>query len=485
MAATSGQEEADKGSRQSQIWSAEAESNIALCSARGLAGMDKDVQKAVDMWVLAAKKGSPTAMFNLGVCHGLSNKGSPKALDKVLEWWGAAGQRLNAEAAFYSAYVQLTRATDRAEKADPVKIFDLYFAAARTGNPFAQTALGSCYWNGIGVTRSFDKALEWWNLAGLSKSAESEALYLLGSVYFDGLGGLPRDPMKACYMFMDAVEKGNRNAMYALGTCLQLGEGHEEDLRKMEATWERAADLGHTFAQSSLGQWFLEDAGMDRDKDRAYRYFEMAAENASDIDPSASYNAGLLCESGEGLPRGRPNINKAIEWFTLAAEQGSTEAQYKLATIHTDVPHQYEQFVKPDSSLALSMFAKSAIQGHTGAQYSYGAMLEGGYGVSHGHADTRAAFRWYKLAAEKGNAQAQNALGVCFQHGIGVEKDAYKAVVWFSKAADQLNADACYNLGVCYGYGSNERAGNREFTKAFEWYLKAAMQGHPGAQNNV
>jgi len=52
-----------------------------------------------------------------------------------------------------------------------------------------------------------------------------------------------------------------------------------------------------------------------------------------------------------------------------------------------------------------------------------------------------------------GNANAQYNLGVCYNNGIGAEKDEQKAVEWYKKASKQGFANAQYNLGYCYKKG--------------------------------
>ena len=54
------------------------------------------------------------------------------------------------------------------------------------------------------------------------------------------------------------------------------------------------------------------------------------------------------------------------------------------------------------------------------------------------------------MAAEQGNANAQNNLGEAYYNGEGVAKDTKEAVRWFRMAADQGDADAQNNLGVAY-----------------------------------
>ena len=71
-------------------------------------------------------------------------------------------------------------------------------------------------------------------------------------------------------------------------------------------------------------------------------------------------------------------------------------------------------------------------------------------------------------------------LGVAYENGRGAEYA--KAVKWYKKAAEQGDADAQYNLGVAYYKG--ERV-IKNHTKAFELFKKAAEQGHASSQYNL
>ena len=68
-------------------------------------------------------------------------------------------------------------------------------------------------------------------------------------------------------------------------------------------------------------------------------------------------------------------------------------------------------------------------------------------------AETPSVERLEKLAKE-GSSGAQLALGKLYFEGAeGVEQNHKKAAVWFQKAADQGNARGMFNLGVCYDGG--------------------------------
>ena len=92
------------------------------------------------------------------------------------------------------------------------------------------------------------------------------------------------------------------------------------------------------------------------------------------------------------------------------------------------------------------------------------------------------AVKWFRQAAEQGNAKAQTFMGVCCYNGSGVTQDYNEALKWYRKAAEQGYAIAQSNLGACY---YNGKIVTRDYTEALKWYRKAAEQGHATAQYNV
>ncbi|MEM6897303.1 MAG: tetratricopeptide repeat protein [Pseudomonadota bacterium] len=57
-----------------------------------------------------------------------------------------------------------------------------------------------------------------------------------------------------------------------------------------------------------------------------------------------------------------------------------------------------------------------------------------------------------------------------------------EALESFWPAARSGNADAEELIGVMYALGLGVE---QDYTRAFEWYLRSAMKGHPGAQSGV
>ncbi len=87
--------------------------------------------------------------------------------------------------------------------------------------------------------------------------------------------------------------------------------------------------------------------------------------------------------------------------------------------------------------------------------------------------------KWYRKAAEQGDAPSQRELGYCYVAGRGVEKDPVEAAKWLRKAAEQGDARAQYGLGELY---STCDAVGKNDAEAVKWFIKSAEQGDKGAQ---
>ena len=51
--------------------------------------------------------------------------------------------------------------------------------------------------------------------------------------------------------------------------------------------------------------------------------------------------------------------------------------------------------------------------------------------------DKAEAVKWYRKAAEQGDARAQCNLGVCYDNGEGIAQDKTEAVKWLQRASEQ------------------------------------------------
>ena len=128
---------------------------------------------------------------------------------------------------------------------------------------------------------------------------------------------------------------------------------------------------------------------------------------------------------------------------------------------------------------AIRWYKLAVEQGNAEAQNNLGVMYENSQCVAQ---DYKEAVRWFKLAAEQGFAQAQDNLGSRYVDGQGVAQDYKEAVRWFKLAAEQGFAQAQDDLGFMYYKGQGVA---QDYKEAVRWYKLAANQGNAEAQNNL
>lgn len=88
--------------------------------------------------------------------------------------------------------------------------------------------------------------------------------------------------------------------------------------------------------------------------------------------------------------------------------------------------------------------------------------------------DRDKAFRFYEVAAQRGNAHSMYYLGAHFETGEGVEKDFDTALDWYEKSSKSGYAEASYRLGELYYEGSHVKT---NYKKSFEYIELASRQG--------
>jgi TPR repeat protein/Zn-dependent protease with chaperone function len=96
--------------------------------------------------------------------------------------------------------------------------------------------------------------------------------------------------------------------------------------------------------------------------------------------------------------------------------------------------------------------------------------------------DTAKAVFWIGKAAAAGHAEAENTLGIMYLRGRGVSQDSVVAAQWFRRSAEQGSANGENDLGEMYFAGTGVP---RDDVSAVEWFRKAADKGNANAQNSL
>ena len=90
--------------------------------------------------------------------------------------------------------------------------------------------------------------------------------------------------------------------------------------------------------------------------------------------------------------------------------------------------------------------------------------------------------RIWKSLAEKGDFNAQYALGVMELRGETQNPSNENAFRWFLEAANQGHVTAMFNVGVAFWEGAGTAQDKR---MALQWWEQSAEAGDSGAQFNL
>jgi hypothetical protein len=96
--------------------------------------------------------------------------------------------------------------------------------------------------------------------------------------------------------------------------------------------------------------------------------------------------------------------------------------------------------------------------------------LRGGEYVAYDRADYKTALKVWLPAAERGDPEAQNAVGEIFERGLGTTPNEELAAIWYRRAAEQGYKAAQVNIATLYETG---RGVPKDSLVALNWYRKA------------
>ena len=204
-------------------------------------GVERNIQKAVELFTLAAKQGNSFAAFALGKMY-LSNDASlPRDGATALNW--------------------ITYASER-------------------GNQFAQCYLGKLLLKGAdGIPQDTNAALRW--LRASVEQGNVYAEYALAMAYLNGKI-VPKDNLKALELLRHASSQDNQFAQYQLGKMMLQGEETPKDVATAVHWLTVSAMHGNQYAQYALGKLYLLGKDVEKDKDSAAKWFQMAADQGNE-----------------------------------------------------------------------------------------------------------------------------------------------------------------------------------------------------------
>ncbi|MGZ8907775.1 MAG: hypothetical protein ACXW1U_18885 [Methylobacter sp.] len=218
-----------------------------------------------------------------------------------------------------------------------------------------------------------------------------------------------------------------------------------QQLTNVFTVFQQLADQGYGKAYFPLANMYKGWQGISENRKKSEYYGRLALDwcnTYQDLnDPEIWVDLGWMYFDGCGVEE---DYEQAVFWYRKAAEQGNTNAQYKLGNAYF---HGWHGWVEQNDELAAFWFRKAAEQDNASAQHYLGCIYGSGEGVEQ---DSEQAAFWYRKAAEQGHTCALACLGWSYAFAEGVEQDDEQAVFWLHKAAEQGHLTAENSLDWIY-----------------------------------
>ena len=165
------------------------------------------------------------------------------------------------------------------------------------------------------------------------------------------------------------------------------------------------------------------------------------------------------------------NLKDCLPVFEKLASQGNPDAHYYLGLIFSDRQSKYFDVIKGISHIS------SAIDlGHSQAMFHMGMMYDNGIGVQR---NALVANDWYRKA-RKAESPVKKILHYYKGKGNGLVEVQYSEILQnLISQAENGNAEIQFQLAQIYDDG---KLVPRDFGNALHWYKKAAMNEYGEAQ---
>lgn len=275
---------------------------------------------------------------------------------------------------------------------DGAKAIEWYTKAADLGDSDAMNSIAMICWRGeADVAQDVNAAIEWYTKA--ADLGNSDAMNFLGTMYHNG-DGVEQDFGVAMEWYQKAADLGHAQATNNIAFMYRCGNGVEQDGAKAIEWYTKAAELDDLGAVEQIGDMYWNGEGVEQDDDKA---LECYVKSLSSFPSYGTFEKIADILHGE---------DAALEWFE---ESGNAEKMMALAEMYCSSYGVGEEQLLPDFDKAVEWYTKAADLGNTDAMNALGdmykfAMLYGG------EQDLDKAMEWYQKAADLGNEEAQTSL---------------------------------------------------------------------------
>lgn len=168
-------------------------------------------------------------------------------------------------------------------------------------------------------SQNYATALE--HLRPLARERNTAASNLLGQMYENGWG-VEADEEEAARLYRIGANQGDLDSITNLRALQNKAFAIEYNQRLP------IAEAGNGEAQNRIGEMLEFGQGIDRDKQAAFSWYQLAADQG---EVSAWHNLGRSYNFGTGVSQ---DFKMAEDWYRQAAERGYTKSLFFLGTLY-------------------------------------------------------------------------------------------------------------------------------------------------------
>lgn len=349
--------------------------------------------------------------------------------------------------------------------------------AAEAGDAQSQYSLAVAYWHGHGIEQDAVEAVIW--LRRAARQGVDWAQFMLAKAMLNAQGTVYY-PARAVHWYTKAAEQGVAAAADTLGLLYEEGEIVKQDLDQSARYFRQAleanlplAEQGDVQAQFYVGEQYLAGRGTEANPQEGIAWVRKAADQGH---VPAQTRLGAAYLRGDGVEK---DADAAAKWLRLAGAASDRRALRQLAWMHA-----VGEIGPADAADRVAAVEADAAGGDAVAQYLMAVFRAGGLA---GEADMDAAFDWYRKAADQGFAAAAEELTQMYRQDLFANGERYgraleETVEWLSEAAAAGSSEAQAAMGVAYEGGLGV---DKDKAAALVWYEKAVKQGERGLAMRV
>lgn len=272
-----------------------------------------------------------------------------------------------------------------------------------------------------------------------AENGDAECMDIMGLFHSKGIL-VKKCNEKAFGWFKLAAEYGFPNAVRNLALMYAKGDGVEKNMSLATEILSQIKECNSPLYYLTLGE-IAKISGCNKE---AFFNFKIAAELG---------NARAKCFYGTYLLKGEycnMNIELGVKNIRSAAKDGIAPACLLLARYYEK--GFMEGRIKQSNTLALKSYKSAAKNGSIKAQKKLAEIYKNG--ILSASKNQKESFKWYLIAAERGDYDAAFYVALSYANGDGIGKNYVNAVKWYKIAAEHGSSSAMNNLAVCYENGN-------------------------------